>query len=192
MLVSAVILGLLSSFHCLGMCGPIAFALPIDRSNSSKGALQSGLYHFGRLLAYGSIGLLFGLIGKGLYLSGFQQRLSILLGLLMILTAVLPMRLFNQSSLTRPLYIFIGRLKSNLKLYLSVEYHCGRNHVLTLFLSQKQESCLRPVLFEIMTKMFVFGTPCISKKPPLTIGRPDMSTCKEGSDLILCGSGKFV
>ena len=119
MLVSAVILGLLSSFHCLGMCGPIAFALPIDRSNSSKGALQSGLYHFGRLLAYGSIGLLFGLIGKGLYLSGFQQRLSILLGLLMILTAVLPMRLFNQSSLTRPLYIFIGRLKSNLKLYLN-------------------------------------------------------------------------
>ena len=33
MLISALIFGLLGSFHCLGMCGPIAFMLPIDRQN---------------------------------------------------------------------------------------------------------------------------------------------------------------
>ena len=36
MLWSAFILGLLGSFHCVGMCGPIAFMLPVDRSNSLK------------------------------------------------------------------------------------------------------------------------------------------------------------
>ena len=33
---SALIFGLLGSFHCVGMCGPIAFMLPVDRSNSLK------------------------------------------------------------------------------------------------------------------------------------------------------------
>ncbi|NNK40536.1 MAG: sulfite exporter TauE/SafE family protein, partial [Winogradskyella sp.] len=30
MLLSAFILGLLGSLHCVGMCGPIAFMLPVD------------------------------------------------------------------------------------------------------------------------------------------------------------------
>ena len=64
MLVSALILGLLGSLHCVGMCGPIAFMLPVDRSNSFKKVSQIGMYHFGRLLAYSIIGLVFGLVGK--------------------------------------------------------------------------------------------------------------------------------
>ncbi len=118
MFVTAVILGLLSSFHCLGMCGPIAFALPIDRTNKNKAVIQTGLYHLGRLLAYSSIGIVFGLIGKGLYLSGFQQRLSILIGVLMIVFVVLPLHLFNRYQLSRPLYRVIGRVKQALGLYL--------------------------------------------------------------------------
>ncbi|MCB0468884.1 MAG: sulfite exporter TauE/SafE family protein, partial [Aequorivita sp.] len=34
MLYTALIFGLLGSFHCVGMCGPIAFLLPVDRSNN--------------------------------------------------------------------------------------------------------------------------------------------------------------
>ena len=73
MLYTAFILGLLGSFHCIGMCGPIAFVLPLDRSSKSKMIFQTFLYHFGRLLTYSLIGLLFGSIGKGLYLAGSMR-----------------------------------------------------------------------------------------------------------------------
>ena len=77
MLGTALVLGLLGSLHCIGMCGPIAFMLPLNRRNLARQWTQLGLYHLGRLFAYGLIGLVFGLIGKGLYLFGFQQKLSI-------------------------------------------------------------------------------------------------------------------
>jgi len=82
---SAFLLGLLGSFHCIGMCGPIAFVLPINRSKKSIMFFQSFLYQFGRLITYSFIGFIFGLIGKGLFLAGFQQNLSVFIGLLMIL-----------------------------------------------------------------------------------------------------------
>jgi len=118
MLLSAVILGLLSSFHCVGMCGPIAFVLPVDRTNKFKQGYQTILYHLGRLLAYSSIGLLFGLLGKGLYLAGFQQRLSILLGILMIALVLIPLRILNKYNFSKPVYRGIGIIKSKLGLYL--------------------------------------------------------------------------
>ncbi len=118
MFYTAFILGLLGSFHCLGMCGPIAFVLPVDRNNKTKMIWQTFLYHFGRLLTYSIIGLLFGLVGKGLYLAGFQQRLSILMGIIMILSVVIPAHLLNKYHFTRPLYGIIGKVKSNLGLYL--------------------------------------------------------------------------
>jgi sulfite exporter TauE/SafE len=67
------------------MCGPIAMMLPVDRNNQAKKVSQILTYHLGRLTAYASIGLVFGLVGKGLYLAGMQQKLSIVIGVLMIL-----------------------------------------------------------------------------------------------------------
>ncbi len=119
MLYTAFILGLLGSFHCIGMCGPIAFVLPLDRSSKAKMLFQTFLYHFGRLLTYAIIGLVFGLIGKGLYLAGFQQRLSILMGVIMILTVIIPVKIFNQFQITKPLYKVIGKVKQQLGLYLN-------------------------------------------------------------------------
>ena len=81
-------------------------------------AWQTFLYHFGRLFTYSLIGLLFGLIGRGLYLTGFQQKLSILIGVLMILAIVTPVHLFNKYNFSKPLYRVIGKVKSNLGLYL--------------------------------------------------------------------------
>ena len=119
MLYTAFILGLLGSFHCIGMCGPIAFVLPLDRSSKSKMMFQTFLYHFGRLLTYASIGLVFGLIGKGLYLAGFQQRLSLLMGVIMILSVLIPVNFFNKLNFTKPLYKLIGKVKQQLGLYLN-------------------------------------------------------------------------
>jgi sulfite exporter TauE/SafE len=114
MLVSAFILGLLGSFHCVGMCGPIAFMLPVDRSSTFKKITQIAIYHFGRLLAYSIIGLVFGLIGKSLYIFGFQQQLTIIIGVLMILVVLIPQQTFNKYNFSRPVYRLISKVKSAL------------------------------------------------------------------------------
>ena len=100
------------------MCGPIAFVLPVNKNNKLQTALGTTLYHLGRILSYSIIGFLFGFLGKGLYLAGFQQRLSILIGVLMILIVLIPTKFLNKFHLTRPLYQIIGKVKSKLGLYL--------------------------------------------------------------------------
>ncbi|TYB77150.1 sulfite exporter TauE/SafE family protein [Bizionia myxarmorum] len=114
MLWSALVLGLLGSFHCVGMCGPIAFMLPVDRTNSTRKITQIALYHFGRILAYSIIGLIFGLIGKSLYIFGLQQQLSIIIGVLMIVVILIPSKIFNKYNFSKPLHKVISRIKSGL------------------------------------------------------------------------------
>ncbi len=114
MLVSAFVLGFLGSLHCVGMCGPIAFMLPVDRTSSLKKISQIGIYHLGRLLAYSLIGLVFGLIGKSLYLFGFQQQLSILVGILMVLSVLIPQKTFNKYNFAKPVYRLISKVKTAL------------------------------------------------------------------------------
>ncbi|UMB61365.1 sulfite exporter TauE/SafE family protein [Lutibacter sp. A80] len=119
MLWTALVLGLAGSFHCIGMCGPIAFVLPVDRSSKSKLIFQTILYHLGRIISYSLIGLLFGFIGKGLYLAGFQQRLSILMGVVMIAIVIIPVSIFNKYNFSKPIYKIIGKVKHKLGLYLT-------------------------------------------------------------------------
>ena len=113
MLFSAIIFGLLGSFHCIGMCGPIAFMLPVDRQNSTKRFFQLLSYHLGRLFTYSLIGLLFGILGKGFYLMGFQQQLSIIIGFTMILIIVFP-KLSKQNSISKKLNFFVFKIKNAL------------------------------------------------------------------------------
>ncbi|WP_310994017.1 sulfite exporter TauE/SafE family protein [Aequorivita marina] len=114
MLLTALIFGLLGSFHCVGMCGPIAFMLPVDRSNNLKKIGQIFLYHFGRIMAYSIIGLAFGLVGKSLNLFGYQQQLSIAIGVLMLLVIFIPQKTFNKYNFSKPLFKIISRVKSAL------------------------------------------------------------------------------
>lgn len=114
MILSAFILGLMGSLHCIGMCGPIAFLLPVDRSSNAKKLSQIGIYHIGRLLSYGILGLIFGLLGKGLYVFGLQQKLSIIIGITMIAISITPVRLLNKYKLSKPIYRIISKIKSRL------------------------------------------------------------------------------
>jgi len=114
MLYTALIFGLLGSFHCVGMCGPIAFLLPVDRSNNVKKVGQIFLYHFGRIFAYSIIGLVFGLVGKSLNLFGFQQQLSIFIGVLMLAVIFIPQKTFNNYNFSKPIYRMISKVKSAL------------------------------------------------------------------------------
>lgn len=114
MLLTALIFGLLGSFHCVGMCGPIAFLLPVDRNNNFKKIGQISLYHFGRVLSYSILGLTFGLVGTSLNLFGMQQQLSIFIGFLMLLVVFIPQRTFNKYNFSKPVYKAISKVKNAL------------------------------------------------------------------------------
>lgn len=85
MLLSAFILGLFSSFHCLGMCGPIAMAVPHPSGGIRAMLPNKLLYNGGRAVTYMIMGLVVGLFGEGISLAGYQQGLSILMGGLILL-----------------------------------------------------------------------------------------------------------
>jgi len=114
MLFSAFIFGFVSSFHCIGMCGPIALMLPVDHQNPFKKAMQISIYHIGKLLAYMALGLVFGLLGRGFYLAGMQQQLSILVGILIIVVAILPEKTFAKYNFSKPIYKIIAKVKTSL------------------------------------------------------------------------------
>jgi sulfite exporter TauE/SafE len=114
MLLTALIFGLLGSFHCIGMCGPIAFMLPVDRTNQTKRVIQVFVYHLGRLFTYGILGLLFGLLGKGFNFFGFQQYVSIIIGVLMILMVLLPNKTVHKFSIAKPIYKLLSGVKNRL------------------------------------------------------------------------------
>src|SRR5690554_6373217 len=114
MLLTALVFGLLGSFHCVGMCGPIAFMLPVDRTNQVKKISQISLYHLGRVFSYSILGLLFGLVEKSLNLFGFQQQLSIGIGILMLLVVFIPQKTFTQYDFSKPVYKIISKVKSAL------------------------------------------------------------------------------
>lgn len=69
------------------MCGPLMLALPLDGKARRQVLGQTLLYQAGRIGMYGVLGVLFGLLGKGIALAGFQQVLSIFAGGLMLAAA---------------------------------------------------------------------------------------------------------
>jgi sulfite exporter TauE/SafE len=114
MLYSAFIFGLISSLHCIGMCGPIAMMLPVERNNLSKKVTQILTYHLGRLSAYGTIGFIFGLLGKGFFMAGIQQQLSIFIGVAMICIVLIPEKVVAKYNFSKPVFKLISKIKTNL------------------------------------------------------------------------------
>lgn len=121
MLVSAFIFGLLSSLHCVGMCGPIAFALPVHKGSFTEKWSKVIVYHLGRIVTYMVIGAIFGLFGRAFVLAGLQQLLSIVAGVVLIIIAIFQKTILNrleeQSSLKvinliKNLYQKIAKSKS--------------------------------------------------------------------------------
>jgi sulfite exporter TauE/SafE len=98
--IQPLVIGLLGSFHCIGMCGPIAIALPLRQDSWTTRIVSGLLYNLGRTVTYMFMGLIFGLLGMGIYIWGFQQWASIGVGLIMILSVAFPV-LFHGSGVTR-------------------------------------------------------------------------------------------
>ncbi len=86
MLWTALFLGFLGSFHCVGMCGPIALA--VGGSSSNKFLFNKILYNLGRSLTYALLGLVVGGLGFSLALAGIQQGISVSMGILVVLLSL--------------------------------------------------------------------------------------------------------
>lgn len=82
--LTAFLTGLFGSFHCVGMCGPIAFALPGTKVNPLNFYVGRFVYNLGRMFTYAMLGFISGSFGLGLKLAGIQQGLSIAVGIIII------------------------------------------------------------------------------------------------------------
>jgi sulfite exporter TauE/SafE len=112
--LTAITLGLLGSFHCIGMCGPIALALPVHHYSPFKKYTGIALYNAGRMVTYGFLGLLFGLLGQSFFIGGFQQVVSLAIGILLLLSVILPRLAIFNSGNTAFFYSFVGTVKNSL------------------------------------------------------------------------------
>lgn len=107
-------MGLTTSLHCIGMCGPIAFSLGISPKNKLGFTTKNLSYQFGRVTTYSTLGAILGLIGYGVSFAGLQQYLSILAGILMILMAILPKNLSSNKLGYKTFAKLMLLLKTNL------------------------------------------------------------------------------
>lgn len=112
--ITAITLGLFGSLHCVGMCGPIALALPVNNRSLAFRLISIVIYNSGRILTYAVLGIVFGSLGQGFAFFGLQQILSVTLGCIILLSLILPHNFFRKYSLTRHLYSLFSKLKENL------------------------------------------------------------------------------
>jgi integral membrane protein len=101
------------------MCGPIALLIPLQRQRKGLRYLQLGAYFIGKTLTYALMGLLFGLVGEGVFIAEYQQEFSIFAGLLMILMGLFSLLHLRVKGLGNPLLKGFSLLKNALGKQLS-------------------------------------------------------------------------
>lgn len=118
--IAALMTGLVGSLHCIGMCGPIAVALPLGNKSWFRKTLGSLLYNIGRVATYALLGVLFGLLGQGIEMAGLQQWASIILGIILILSVLFPALFKGQVHVDRFFFGFAGKLINRFRKLFSI------------------------------------------------------------------------
>lgn len=85
LLATAIAFGFLGSLHCLGMCAPLLWAIPENPEKRTRWWINKLIYNTGRIATYALLGLIIGLIGEGVSLVGWQQHISWITGVVLIL-----------------------------------------------------------------------------------------------------------
>lgn len=105
------------------MCGPIAIALPLDNRTWFSRISGGLLYNSGRTLTYGFLGAIFGLAGMGLALGGLQQWVSVSIGIIMVMSVLLPGIASMQPGLDRIIDSLTAGLKKAFGKFLTRKNH---------------------------------------------------------------------
>ena len=118
-LITGLSIGFLGSFHCIGMCGPLALALPVHQYEGFRKYVGILLYNIGRAVTYGLLGLAFGFIGNQFRLWGLQQVITIIAGLILLLFLLSRFSFTSRIGSLRKLNTFVqqslGKLLSTAK-----------------------------------------------------------------------------
>ena len=93
MISAAFLLGLAGSLHCVGMCGPIALALPLDWSAKCRAFKSLLLYNAGRVITYSMLGAAFGLVGQAIEIAGLQKWMTIAAGVFLLALAFFSLKI---------------------------------------------------------------------------------------------------
>lgn len=117
-IILAITIGLTSSLHCVGMCGPIALSLGLDAESKLKFSIRNFTYQFGRITTYTILGALLGIIGESFSFAGFQSYLSIGIGILMIVMVMIPKFYENGATSLAPINKIMLQVKILLGKYL--------------------------------------------------------------------------
>lgn len=110
----AFTIGMVGSFHCVGMCGPLALALPLSSNSFAAKFFGALIYNAGRIVTYTIFGLIFGLIGQTAALFNFQQWLSIGTGVLILLFIIIPKKYKMQTTASNYTATFFTRIRTQL------------------------------------------------------------------------------
>jgi len=89
---TAFVIGIVGSMHCIGMCGPIAAVLPYQAETRWQTALNMLKYHMGRIVTYAIVGGFIGILGRGVFIAGWQRGFSVATGIVLLLFAVFSIR----------------------------------------------------------------------------------------------------
>ncbi|HZG00798.1 MAG TPA: sulfite exporter TauE/SafE family protein [Chitinophagales bacterium] len=85
---AALLMGVVGSLHCIGMCGPLAMSLSSPVGNGAAAWWNPVRYNAGRIFTYTAMGLFVALLGEPLRAAGWQQGLSIIGGAVMLAAAL--------------------------------------------------------------------------------------------------------
>lgn len=114
MYLLALSIGFIGSFHCIGMCGPIALTLPLNRSSLLNSFIGAILYNSGRIVTYAIIGILFGLLGQGFYMAGLQNMISVSIGIFLLIVLILSNKKWKLSSIIFSKLHLLQKIKAKL------------------------------------------------------------------------------
>ncbi|PKL79117.1 MAG: hypothetical protein CVV25_09190 [Ignavibacteriae bacterium HGW-Ignavibacteriae-4] len=117
-IISGFVLGILGSMHCVGMCGPIALAIPHKSTNKTSIAIDNAFYNGGRVITYMILGTILGLIGSAISFSGLQEKLSIVIGVLMLVLTFGPKIFKISGKVDSFFYSGVGKLKGYFSTFL--------------------------------------------------------------------------
>jgi len=111
-------MGFLSSFHCVGMCGPIALALPVHRGTRARRIAGVLAYNAGRALTYAMFGMVVGTLGASLAWLGMLRYASVVIGAAMLAYVFWPSRLEQQLQMPLAWQKTINLLRQRMCFYL--------------------------------------------------------------------------
>lgn len=171
MILTAFMLGLAGSLHCVGMCSPLVMAVSNLKGPQFVNRL---VYNMGRIFSYGLLGLVAATFGSLFQFSGFQNAISTALGALLILGGILGLTTVKIPLLTTGMLTLTGTIKKIFSKFLSKKtissltlmgmlngvLPCGLTSIALAYcisLSTPQEGLLFMLIFGLATLPVMLG-----------------------------------